>query len=139
MPENDFSQTAFRSFLSEKKLMASICKTCGAKYLPPKPLCTNCYGEVMAWSEVEGVGELKAFTTIHIAPTAMLDAGYGREHPYCTGIVKLSDDLSISAQITGVDPSQPESIKIGTPMEVEFLERGDGDTKETFLAFHPVK
>lgn len=139
MPENDFSQAAFRSFLAEHKLMASVCETCGTTFLPPKPLCTHCYGEVMRWSEVEGVGALQAFTTVHIAPTAMLDAGYGRENPYCTGIVKLKDGLSISAQITGVDANQPGEIKIGARMEVEFLERGEGETKETFLAFHPIQ
>jgi uncharacterized OB-fold protein len=139
MLENDFSQSAFRAFLEEHKLMASVCDTCGTKYLPPKPLCTHCYGEAMAWSEVEGVGELQAFTTVHIAPTSMLDAGYGRDNPYCAGIVKLVDGLSISAQITGVDANQPEKIKIGTRMEVEFIKRGDGETKKTYLAFHPIQ
>jgi uncharacterized OB-fold protein len=89
----------------------------------------------MEWLEVEGVGELKAFTTIHIAPTAMLEAGYGRDKPYCTGIVKLASGLSISAQIVGVDALNPEGIKIGSPVEVEYIERGEGEEKETFLAF----
>lgn len=139
MPENNFTRDAFRAYLAEHKLMASVCGGCGAKYLPPKPLCTKCYGEEMAWSEVDGVGELQAFTTIHIAPSAMLEAGYGRENPYCTGIVKLADGLAISAQIIGVDANQPESIKIGTKMEVEFLDRGEGETVDTVLAFRPAK
>ena len=137
MPENPYTQTAFRTHLAEHKLMGSLCKSCGAQFLPPRSLCTECYGEEMEWLEVEGVGELKAFTTIHIAPTAMLEAGYGRDNPYCTGIVKLTNGLSISAQIVGVDAGDPEGIRIGTPVEVEFIERGEGEDGETFLAFRP--
>jgi uncharacterized OB-fold protein len=91
----------------------------------------------MEWLEVEGEGELKAFTTIHIAPTAMLEAGYGRDKPYCTGIVKLTNGLSISAQIVGIDANDPGGIKIGTKVEVEFIERGEGEELKTFLAFRP--
>jgi uncharacterized OB-fold protein len=134
MPSSDFTKTAFNAYLAEHKLMGSTCTSCGTKFLPPRPLCTNCFGEEMVWEEVEGEGELTAFTTIHIAPTAMLDAGYGRDKPYCSGIVTLKNGLSISAQIVGVDASDPESIKIGSPVTVEFIERGEEEA-ETFLAF----
>lgn len=137
MPENAFTQAAFRTYLSEHKLMGSRCKACGTEYLPPRSLCTKCYGEELEWLEMEGIGELVAFTTIHIAPTAMLEAGYGRDKPYCSGIVKLTNGLSISAQIVGVDASDPEGINVGTPVEVEFIERGEGEEVETFLAFQP--
>jgi uncharacterized OB-fold protein len=80
-------------------------------------------------------GRLAAFTTIHIAPTAMIEAGYGRDNPYCSGIVELANGLSISAQILGVDVNQPGEIVIGTPVEAEFTERGEGDEAKTFLAF----
>ena len=132
-----FTQQQFNNFLAEHKLMGSLCTSCGKRYLPPRPLCTACYGDEMEWVEVEGVGELQAFTTIHIAPTAMLEAGYSREKPYCTGIVKLKEDLTISAQIVGVDETQPEAIRIGMSVEVEFIERGEGEQKETFLGFRP--
>ena len=135
MPSSDFTRAAFNAYLAEHKLMGSTCKSCGTKFLPPRSLCTSCYGEEMEWVEVEGVGKLKAFTTIHIAPTAMLEAGYSREKPYCAGIVRLADGLSISAQIVGVDANKPETIKIGAPVTVEYIERGEDEEAETFLAF----
>ncbi len=135
MSDEDFTKASFNKHLAEHRLMGSQCQDCGAQYLPPRPLCTTCFSEDMHWSEVEGVGKLTAFTTIHIAPSAMLEAGYGREKPYCTGIVELENGLSISALILGVDPSKPESIQVGTPVTVEFIERGEEDEKETFLAF----
>ena len=135
MTEKDFSNAAFQAFLSEHKLAGARCQSCGALFLPPRPMCTNCYSEDMEWAEVPGEGELVAFTTIHIAPTAMLEAGYGRDNPYCSGVVKLENGLSISAQILGVDASKPETIKVRTPVSVDFIERGEGDAKETFLVF----
>lgn len=137
MQENAFTHAAFRAHLEDHKLMGSRCKACGTQYLPPRSLCTECHGEELEWLEMEGEGELVAFTTIHIAPTAMLEAGYGRDKPYCTGIVKLTNGLSMSAQIVGVDASDPEGIKIGTPVEVEYIERGEGEEVKTFLAFRP--
>lgn len=135
MADTFFSQAEFKGYLAEHKLMGSRCVECGKTYLPPRALCTACYGEQMEWVELEGEGVIKAFTTIHIAPTAMIEAGYGRDKPYCSGIVELSDGLAVSAQILGVDVEQPGSIAIGTPVKVEFIDRGEGEAQTTFLAF----
>ncbi len=84
---------------------------------------------------MSGRGRLAAFTVVHIAPTAMIEAGYGRDNPYCVGIVQLDSGPAISAQILGVDATRPDAIQIGTPVQVAFVERGDGDGKRTLLAF----
>ena len=135
MSERAFTDTSFHAFLGEEKLMGSRCLSCGTVHLPPRPFCPACYGEDMAWVEMDGRGELVAFTTVHIAPTAMIEAGYGRKNPYCVGIVELKDGPRISAQILGVDAGQPETIAIGTPLQVAFIERGEGDARRTYLAF----
>jgi len=133
--EREFTSASFNEFLGEKKLMASKCIKCGALYLPPRPLCIKCFGTEMEWVEMKGKGKLAAFTTIAIAPTLMLEEGYGRDNPYCTGVVELEEGPKISARILGVDAKKPEEIKIGTPLAVDFVERGEGEGKRTFLAF----
>ena len=138
MNNTDFTSTSFNEYLKQKKLMGVRCQSCGTLFLPPRPICTNCYGEDLSWEELSGEGELAAFTTIHIAPTAMIAAGYGRDNPYCSGIVNLKDGVSISAQILGVDVAHPENIIIGSKLEVEFLDRQVGDETQTFLAFKKV-
>ena len=138
MNNTDFTSTSFNEYLKQKKLMGVRCQSCGTLFLPPRPICTNCYGEDLSWEELSGEGELTAFTTIHIAPTAMIAAGYGRDNPYCSGIVNLKDGVSISAQILGVDVAHPENIIIGSKLEVEFLDRQVGDESQTFLAFKKV-
>ncbi len=132
-----FTSESFYKYLGEHKLMGSRCKSCGAQHVPPRPICPACHGAEMAWEALSGQGTLLAFTTIHIAPTAMIEAGYGRDNPYCAGIVKLDEGPAVSAQILNVDPSQPDSIAIGTRLHVTFVERGEGEERRTFLAFQP--
>jgi uncharacterized OB-fold protein len=135
MSERDFSGTSFYQYLGEEKLMGARCKSCGALYLPPRSLCPACFGEEMEWEEMGGRGKLVAFTTVHIAPTSMIKAGYDRKNPYCAGIVQLDEGPTISAQILGVDPCKPEEIEIGTPLRATYVERDEGDEKRTYLAF----
>jgi uncharacterized OB-fold protein len=103
--------------------------------MPPRALCPACHNEEMAWEEMSGDGKLLAFTSVHIGPTAMIEAGYDRKKPYCTGIVQLAEGPAISAQILGVDASHPEEIAIGTAVRVAFVQRGEGDAQRTILAF----
>jgi uncharacterized OB-fold protein len=92
----------------------------------------------MVWIEVPEKGELVAFTVVHIAPTAMIEAGYGRDNPYISGIVRLENGLSISAQIQGFDVTEPDEIRIGTPVTAEYVTRGEGDAQKTFIVFRTV-
>ena len=135
MSESNFTSASFYEFLNEHRLMGSRCKSCGALYLPPRPICTACHSEEMEWVEMSGQGKLIAFTTIHIAPTVMIEAGYGQKNPYCVGVVQLEEGPAISAQVLGVDATQPEQIAVGTPLHVTFVERGKGEEQRTYLAF----
>jgi uncharacterized OB-fold protein len=135
MSHRDFNSTSFYRFLGERRLMGSRCQSCGALHLPPRPLCPACYSEEMEWEQVSGKGKLVAFTSIHIAPSAMIEAGYGRDNPYCTGIVQLDRGPAISAQILDVEPARPEEIEIGMPLRVTYIERGEGEGQRTYLAF----
>jgi uncharacterized OB-fold protein len=135
MPMREFNVDSFQHYLSEKKLMGSRCSNCASLYLPPRPLCSNCFGETMEWVEMAGQARLRAYTVVHIAPSAMIEAGYGRENPYCSGIVELDEGPSISAQIMGVDVTRAEQISIGAPLNVVFVERGEGEELRSYLAF----
>jgi uncharacterized OB-fold protein len=137
MGDREFTGTSFYQFLDESKLVGSQCQSCGVLHVPPRPLCPACFGEDLDWVELSGEGKLQAFTTVHIAPTAMIEAGYDRNNPYCAGIVELAEGPAISAQILGVDPARPEQIEIGTPLRVAFVQRGEGDQARTYLAFEP--
>lgn len=136
--ERPFTPASFKQFLNEKKLMGSHCTTCNRDFLPPRAICLNCHSDQLTWKEFSGMGKLAAFTSIFIVPTAMIEAGYGRDNPYLTGVVELEEGVRISAQILGLDPAKPQEVKIGTSMQAEFVERGEGESKKTHLAFRAV-
>jgi len=133
-----FTVASFNQFLNERKLMASRCPACNKLYLPPRAICPQCHDDQLEWSETSGKGRLAAFTSVYVGPTAMIAEGFDRNHPYVTGIVELDEGIKISARILGVDARHPEQIKIGAPMTVAFLERGEGEARRTFLAFEPA-
>lgn len=133
--ERPFTSASFQQYLNENKLMGSHCTACNKDFLPPHAICPNCHSDQLTWIELSGKGRLAAFTSIFIAPTAMIEAGYGRDKPYLAGVVELEEGVKISAQIMGLDATKPEEVKIGTPLQVEFVERGEGDKKKSFLAF----
>ena len=135
LPFNDIS---YERFLSEDKLMGSRCQKCGALSVPPRSICIECYGTAMEWVEMKGKGKLAAFTCIAIGPPNMIEEGYDRKHPYVSGVVELEEGVRVVARIEGMDGGKPETIKIGTPLQVEFLHRGEGDNLKTFLAFKPL-
>lgn len=133
-----FTAASFAQYLNEKKLMGSHCPHCNADFLPPRAICPQCYGDQLEWIEFGGKAKLAAFTSIYIAPTAMIEAGYGRENPYLAGVVELDEGVKISGQILGLDARKAEEVRIGAPLTVEFVERGEGDSKKTFLAFRAI-
>ncbi len=138
MEERPFNDISYEQFLNEEKLMGSRCKKCGALSLPPRSICIKCYATEMEWVEMKGKGKLAAFTCISVGPPFMIAEGYDRKRPYCSGVVALEEGTRAVARIEGVDGSKPEAIKIGAPLQVEFLHRGEGDNLETFLAFKPL-
>lgn len=134
-----FTGQSFYDRLGEQILTGSKCQSCGELYVPPRPMCANCFGQDMKLEEMMGTGKLIAFTTVHIAPTAMIEAGYDRNNPYCAGIVRLAEGPAISGQILGIDPTMPDQIEIGMSVRATFIERTSGDRTGVFLAFEPVE
>lgn len=133
--ERAFTGHSFNQFLNEEKLMGTKCRGCGTLHLPPRPICTECGSREMEWVEMKGKGKLFAFTSICVAPTLMIEEGCGRDKPYCSGVVELDEGVKITGRILGVDNDNPENIKVGTPLSVEFVHRGEGENKVTYLAF----
>lgn len=138
MEERRFSDISYEQFLNEEKLMGSRCQKCSSLFVPPRPTCIECHSSEMEWVEMKGDGKLVAFTSIAVGPPFMIEEGYDREHPYCTGVVELEEGPRVVARIEEVDASKPATIKVGMPLTVKFLHRGEGENLRTFLAFKPL-
>ena len=128
----------FFTALADGKLIGIRCNQCGNSTIPQRQICPKCQSEDVELVEFSGKGNLAAFTVISVPPVAMANAGYDARNPYCVGIVSLEEGPRISAQILGMDVLHPQQIKIGTPLQMTTIERGEDEAKQTFLAFEPV-
>jgi uncharacterized protein len=135
---NELYGAAFRQALQRKILNAARCRHCGALYLPPRPVCPACQQDVMDITTVTGKGKLVAFTVITTPPPLMAEEGYGRDKPYCCGVVELEEGVKVTARILGTDTKNPEAIKIGTPVVMEFQETLHNGEKRWYLAFRVI-
>ena len=136
--EKPFTIESYLENIQNKKLMGSKCKDCGEMYVPIRKLCTKCNSTNMEWMEMSGEGKLAAFTSITVGTPFFIKKGYDRKKPYCFSVVTLNEGPMISAQLVGVDESKPETIEIGIPVKVKFLESEiDGKTRVD-LGFEPL-
>ncbi|MFX1273862.1 MAG: Zn-ribbon domain-containing OB-fold protein [Promethearchaeota archaeon] len=141
MSENSKEITVYNylDFLNKKELKGSKCKKCGELFAPPRKLCSTCGSIDMEWVKMSGKGTLAAFSCISVGTKFFVDKGYSTKKPYCFGVVKLDEGPMISAQLVGVDESKPETIKIGTPLKIKFLETPiPGDEPRIDLGFEPI-
>lgn len=135
MSDFDFTHLAYANQLAGKKLVGSRCVSCGQVNLPPRLLCSTCRSSDLEPFEFSGKGKLAAFTVIYRPLSFMKEDGYGPKNPYVSGIVELNEGPCISALILGLDAAHPESIQIGLPLTLTFIEREEKESRKTFLAF----
>ena len=67
------------------------------------------------WVEYSGQGRLAAFTCIRIVPPPMQVWGYGRQNPYCSGVVELQDGGRVAAlgDLVYEEPAGPARMRSG--------------------------
>ncbi len=133
--QNELYGAAFQESIEKGKLIGSRCRSCQALYLPPRPICPGCRSQDMEMVNFKGEGKLIAYTVISVPPPLMAEEGFSRENPYCSGVVELAEGVRVTARILGVHVKKPETIKIGTPVVAEYIERVHQGEKKTFLAF----
>ena len=114
MEENipPFTIEQFYKFLSEKKVAAAQCEECGAKFLPPRPICTKCYSKKLKWIYLKPEGNLVTYTVIYVAPPR-----FQRLTPYAYGIIELERGLRLPGIIREVNL---EDLKVGMKLEIVF-------------------
>ena len=91
---------------------AGQCTKCKKIHFPPRLVCSGCRGEDFETVVLPRDGVVETFTIIRVAPT-----GFGDEAPYVVGIIKLENDVKVTAQVVDCDP---ESVEIGDKVHLEF-------------------
>jgi uncharacterized OB-fold protein len=114
-------------------LVAGRCGACDEVTFPLRARCLACGGQLERIL-LPARGTLWTWTTQGFEPPAppyLPDAGEAEFAPFAVGYVEFAGFLRVEGRLT---EASPERLRIGMPMEVVALERGDRVT----YAFGPV-
>ncbi len=111
----------------EHRLAIQRC-VCGRLSHPPVARCPQCAGNEFTWPTVSGLGTVYAFTIVHHS-VHPVSAG---ETPYVIALVQLDEGPRLVTNIRGC---APETVRIGTPVEVVFE---DVSESVTLPQFEPI-
>ncbi len=92
------------------QLTGNRCAECGAKFFPPRQVCTECRSTSLDPYQFSGKGELYSYTTLRQAPS-----GFESQAPYSIGMVRLDEGVMVEAQLTDVNP---EDLEVGMRLEM---------------------
>ncbi len=108
----------WRRLASHYRLSATRCTNakCNQIFFPPRRFCPKCGLETEENVSLSARGQVVTYTIIYTAPT-----GKELQAPYCMAIIELEDGISITAQITGIDPSE---VFVGMQVKVAFRKHG---------------
>ena len=109
------------------ELKLPCCEACAKFHFYPRSVCPHCGSTQLAWQAVSGKGEVYSFTVVHRAPSK----GFEALVPYVVAVVALAEGPHLMTRLTQV---QPDAVRIGMPLQVEF-EKQDEET--TLPVFQP--
>jgi uncharacterized OB-fold protein len=105
------------------ELLVQVCKSCGRRRMPPRPMCPRCRSLEFRWEAMSGRGTIWSF----IVPHPPLLPAYQELAPYNVIVVALEEDPTIrfvGNLVTGPDGEineiDPAAITIGDPVQVVF-------------------
>ncbi len=96
----------FVDYLDEGKIMGTKCKSCGAKYFPPRNDCAQCLSSDLEWFEITGKGKLLTYSKLMYAPS-----GFENDLPYRICVVEYPDGVKVFGRVSPAIPD--ESLSIG--------------------------
>jgi len=109
----------FVELLQDNRLSGTVCKSCGAKFFPPRSDCSFCLSDEMDWFGIDGPGELISYTTAMYAP-----AGFEKDVPYSLGVAEFPEGVKVFGRL---DKSIPDDqLKAGLKVKVKVVSSGEG-------------
>jgi uncharacterized OB-fold protein len=101
--------TKFLDELKNNRLVGSICKKCGTRYLPPRAHCA-CGSTEIEWYEAPKQGKLLTYTIVAFPPENMI-----KYAPYILAVAELDDGSRLLAHIADVTP---KNLQVGMRIQV---------------------
>lgn len=104
----------FYELLNERRFASTRCRACGRQSFPPREFCPACFQAETEWVDLPRQGALYAFTQQERS------VRFGK--PDVIGIVELPGGVRLLTRIDG----KFETLRIGQPVELDFLEIAPG-------------
>jgi uncharacterized OB-fold protein len=92
----EFTQR-FWDALGEGRFETTVCDDCGRVGFPPKFVCPACWSRSLSWTELSGLGVLRSFTEVLVAPTMFI-----AQAPYNLAVIDLDEGPRLLSRL--VDP-----------------------------------
>jgi len=115
----------FWDYVEAGEFRTTRCKSCGTLAFPPVADCVNCMDSDIEWVELDGRGEVAAFTHVIVRPTS-----FQERSPYTIVIADLVDGLKVLAWIEG---SEMTEVEVGMKVQLKAGMTVDGDPSYWFV------
>ncbi len=117
LPAVDEESRGFWEACARHELRLQRCAACRAFRHPPRAVCPACLSSDLEWARASGQGTVYSFTVTHQnhAP------GFRERLPYVLAVVELDEGVRLMTNVVGCDP---ETVRIGLPVEVEWDDVG---------------
>lgn len=123
LPQPSALSQPFWDACKRGELVVQRCGDCGEHVFIPQVACTRCFSPKLAWVPSSGRGTVYSFTIVHRPQQPAFTV------PYVVAIVEMEEGWYTLTNIVGCDP---EAVRIGLPVEVEFREMSDTITLPLF-------
>lgn len=118
-PNVDWETRAYWEGAGRGELVLQRCGACGAVQHRPRGLCASCLTDAPEHFVATGRGEVFTYTIVRQNQMPRF-----RDHlPYVVAFVALEEGPQILTHVVGCDP---EMVRIGMPVQVEFVPVEDG-------------
>jgi uncharacterized OB-fold protein len=101
---------------AEGRLVIQHCTTCDALHHPPRPMCGECRSTDLDWIDAAGTGTVYSYALLHHPQHPAFD------YPVPAVLVDLDEGVRVLSNLVGIDP---QAIRIGLPVRVDFEPAGD--------------
>jgi uncharacterized OB-fold protein len=107
----------------EGELRVQRCDDCGTHVFIPQPACTNCFSQALEWVATSGRGRVYSYTIVHRPVQPQFKV------PYIIGILEFEEGFHMMTNLIGLEP---DDVKIGMEVEVEYVKQSDTITLPYF-------
>jgi hypothetical protein len=114
----------FAELRDHKRILATRCSKCTKAYVPPRPVCGECFEPLNEWVEVGPEGTLVGYTVVHFP---FLDPLTGRERPVPYGYGFIVLDGAATKIQHFIEETDFTKLKAGLRVKPVFRENRQGN------------